>query len=132
TQELMENGVDVAHLGFLHRRQVREVLTEALELDGPTLVHRAAQSYTHPLLRTLGISLPAGPLTLRFHGLGLLAVWVGFRFMVEVDLLTVLAFRPIDAEHTDVVTLQSLRAPVGARLGRLALGWTIKQTGAAL
>jgi phenylpropionate dioxygenase-like ring-hydroxylating dioxygenase large terminal subunit len=131
-QELMENGVDTAHLGFLHRRQVREVSTDSFEVRGPMAIHRAAQSYTHPALRALGISLPPGTLTLHFHGLGLLVVWVGFRLGVEIDLLTVLAFRPIDDEHTDVVTLQSLRAPLGARLNRLALGWTIKQTGAAL
>jgi phenylpropionate dioxygenase-like ring-hydroxylating dioxygenase large terminal subunit len=131
-QELMENGVDTAHLGFLHRRQVREVRTDALEVKGPLLIHRALQSYTHPLLRALGISLPPGPLTLHFHGLGLLVVWVSFRYVVEVDLMTVLAFRPIDAEQTDVVTLQALRAPGGRRLGGLLLDWTIRQTGAAL
>jgi len=131
-QELMENGVDTAHLGYLHRRQVREVRTESLEVKGPLLIHRALQSYTHPLLRRLGISLPPGPLTLHFHGLGLLVVWVSFRWVVEVDLMTVLAFRPIDAEHTDVVTLQSLRGVGRNRLGRMLLDWSIKQTGAAL
>src|SRR5439155_15923305 len=104
----------------------------SLEVKGPLLIHRALQSYTHPLLRRLGISLPPGPLTLHFHGLGLLVVWVSFRWVVEVDLMTVLAFRPIDAEHTDVVTLQSLRGVGRNRLGRMLLDWSIKQTGAAL
>jgi len=131
-QELMENGVDTAHLGYLHSRQVGEVRSDALEEKGPLLIHRAQQSFTHPVLRRLGIALPPGSLTLHFHGLGLLVVWVGFRLMVDVDLLTVLAFRPIDAEQTDVVTLQSLRGLGGKRVGRMVRDWAIKQTGAAL
>src|SRR5204863_4888389 len=50
-QELMENGVDTAHLGFLHRRQVREVSTDSLEVMGPLLIHRVQKTFTHPLLR---------------------------------------------------------------------------------
>jgi nitrite reductase/ring-hydroxylating ferredoxin subunit len=129
-QELMENGVDTAHLGFLHRRRVSAFRTTSLEVDGRRIIHRGAQTFTHPVLDQLGLSLPPHRLTLRLYGLGLLVSelhvgWAG------IDLLTVLAFRPIDGEYTEVVAATSIKRWRSAKISTLVRDRLMREVGAA-
>lgn len=129
-QDLMENGVDTAHLGFLHRTRVTGFRTESVEVDGPRMVHRGEQTFTHPWLERLGLSLPPHQLTLSFHGLGLLVArlhvgWAG------LDLLTVLAFRPIDGERTEVVAATSIKQWRSATVSAFVRDRLIREVGAA-
>jgi hypothetical protein len=125
-QELMENGIDTAHLGFLHRRRVRTLRTVSLEFERYRVVHHGIQTFTHPVLDWLGLSLPPHKLTLTMHGLSILVAqlhvpWLG------IDLVTLITFRPIDGEFTEVAALAVIREWRSATISRFVKDLVVKQ-----
>lgn len=61
-QELGENGVDNAHFPFLHSQQTTRLRTDALDVDGPRLVHRTFHDHNLFGLAKLFVSEVSGPL----------------------------------------------------------------------
>jgi phenylpropionate dioxygenase-like ring-hydroxylating dioxygenase large terminal subunit len=101
-QLIVENGVDSAHIPVVHCRQVRAITSEALEVDGPSLVHRMSAAYHLPWVARLLGREATGPFEIAYHGLGCAVVRGCIQRQLEFRYLSMFFFTPIDEEHLEV------------------------------
>jgi len=100
-QEVLENGVDVAHMSFLHGRSVLECVSESAIGEGHSF--RAVQShgYAASLLQSMTLkSIPRGKMTVHYHGLGCAVARIELENAPIVQAIDTFNFStPIDEEH---------------------------------
>jgi phenylpropionate dioxygenase-like ring-hydroxylating dioxygenase large terminal subunit len=113
-QEMGENGMDSAHFSILHSQQTERMQTEAVEIDGPILVHRTFQYYAVFGLAKLLVDEVRGPLDITLFGLGCAVNRARVDAKIQLHYTLVFYFTPIDDEHIEVcfqLTMRRLRFP---------------------
>jgi phenylpropionate dioxygenase-like ring-hydroxylating dioxygenase large terminal subunit len=111
-QDVAENGIDTAHMPLVHGGQTEAIESEALETDGPVLVHRMAHRYRlFPLARWLGARV-SGPLEITYHGLGMAVNRARVQAGVELSYLFLFTFTPVDEHEVEVDSLLAMRRVV--------------------
>lgn len=108
-QDLGENGVDSAHFPFLHSQQTKSMRTEAIEIDGPTFIHRTFQYYNVFGLAKLTVSEVSGPLDVTLYGLGCAVNRTVVDAKVKLHYTFAFYFTPVDEEHTEVTNMLAMR-----------------------
>jgi nitrite reductase/ring-hydroxylating ferredoxin subunit len=124
-QDVAENGIDTAHMPLVHGNQTEAITSEALETDGPVLVHRMAHRYRlFPVARWLGARV-TGPLEVTYYGLGVAVNRARVEAGLDLAYLFLFTFTPVDGHEVEVDSLLSLRRVVNPlvtwALGRKAL-----------
>jgi phenylpropionate dioxygenase-like ring-hydroxylating dioxygenase large terminal subunit len=111
-QDVAENGVDTAHMPLVHRGQTEAIASEALETDGPVLVHHMAHQYRlFPLARWLGARV-AGPLEITYYGLGVAVNRARVQAGLTLSYLFLFTFTPVDEHEVEVDSLLSMQRVV--------------------
>ncbi len=118
-QDVGENGIDTAHMPYVHRKQTQAIRSERLETDGPVLVHRMAHQYRlFPLVRWLGGEV-GGPLEITYYGLGCAVNRAQVDAKLQLAYLFIFTITPIDDLHVEVVGTYSMKKiahPLGSWL----------------
>jgi phenylpropionate dioxygenase-like ring-hydroxylating dioxygenase large terminal subunit len=122
-QDIVENGIDTAHMPLVHGNQTRAIASESLETRGPELVHRMDHEYRlFPLARWLGVRV-RGPLEITFHGLGCAVNRARVDAGTRLYYLFLFTFTPIDEQSVEVTSMLSMK-----RLGNpLATWWLVRK-----
>ncbi|TNE84718.1 MAG: hypothetical protein EP330_28270 [Deltaproteobacteria bacterium] len=118
-QELAENGVDNAHFVHLHCQQTKGMRTDALEADGPHLVHRTWQDFNLFGIAKLLRDKVDGPLDVHYHGLGIFVNRAKVYTGIELDYTFVFYPVPRDDQHVEFVSflcMKKLRSRVATWL----------------
>jgi len=125
----MENGIDTAHVPFLHCQQTRAITDSTLEVDGPILVYRMSHAY-NPLLtnRLLGSEVE-GPLEFTYYGLGCWVSRVSVHRLLEFRFVTMFLYTPIDEESLEVHVVFSMKKIFNTAFTRVLATRAIKELG---
>jgi len=108
-QELGENGMDSAHFSFLHTQQTLRMRTEAVEIDGPRLIHRTFQYYNVFGLAKFLVSEVTGPLDITLYGLGCAVNRTCVDAKLKLFYTFAFYFTPLDEEHTEIHSMLSMK-----------------------
>lgn len=108
-QELGENGMDSAHFSFLHSQQTRKMRTEAVEIDGPILIHRTFQYYNVFGVAKLLVPEVTGPLDVTLYGLGCAVNRTCVDAKFKLYYTFAFYFTPVDEEHTALYSMLAMR-----------------------
>jgi len=109
TQEVGENGMDIAHFPFLHRQQTAEIRSEEARADGPVFVHRTFQRYTIFGLAKLWAKDVVGPLEVTLIGPGIAINRASVKAGFELSYCYAFFFTPLDEEHVEVWSMLALK-----------------------
>jgi len=108
-QDMLENGMDLAHFPVLHNKQTRAAESLDLSTDGPFLVHRTFQHYQiFKLAKLLGGEV-AGPLDLHLYGLGLAVNRAVVDARVQLSYTLAFFLTPIEEDVVDVIAYFAVR-----------------------
>lgn len=108
-QELLENGMDLAHFSHLHGQQTAGAESRGLEMDGPTLIHHTIQHHNiFGIGQRLGWRV-AGTLEITCHALGCAVNRARIRDGISLDYCVVFYFLPIDGDRVAVHSYYSMR-----------------------
>jgi len=113
-QDLVENGMDNAHFGYLHPQQTIDMRTEGVEEDGHVFVHRTFQRYNVFGLAKLFVDEVTGPLVVTAFGLGYVVNRAIVDAKIRLAYTFAFYFTPLDDEHVEVncmLSMKRLRAP---------------------
>ncbi|MEA5622440.1 aromatic ring-hydroxylating dioxygenase subunit alpha [Nostoc sp. UHCC 0251] len=109
-QEVLENGVDIAHLPFLHSSSVVAVKNHTLKTNGSILFH--SYTLTYNIVSTFaGIfgSKAEGSLKVISYGLGCELSRIHAKLLIVLKFLILLWITPIDEEYIDVRLVFSMK-----------------------
>lgn len=127
-QEIAENGMDLAHFPFLHRQQTREIRTESLDVDGPTLVHSTFQSYNLFGLARLLTPEVNGPLVIHVHGPGFIVNRATVHAKIDLDYTFVFFATPIDGDAVELTNQLTMKRLGGTGLAtRLLMSKALRE-----
>ncbi len=109
-QELLENGVDIAHLSFLHNSTMCAVKNVTLETNGPVISYSISLTYniSSSFADMLG-SEAEGSFNVTSYGPGGPTVHVHVKSLIELRFLTLFWITPIDEEYLDVRLVLSMK-----------------------
>jgi phenylpropionate dioxygenase-like ring-hydroxylating dioxygenase large terminal subunit len=108
-RELAENGMDVAHLPFLHSQIIADLKSDGQEANGSTHIHHLSAKYRLPAsVWFLGKEVD-GVLEITSHGLGCQISRVRVKSQFEMRILIVFLLTPIDEEYLDVQLVVSMK-----------------------
>lgn len=109
-QELVENGLDIAHLSFLHNSTHRAVKNYTLEMKGPVLSYSISLTYNlnSTFFGMVGSEVE-GLHDFITYGLGCLTSRPHAKSLNSLKLLTLLWITPIDEEYLDVRLVFSMK-----------------------
>jgi len=108
-QEVLENGMDLAHFPHLHRQQTAAAESRGVEVDGPRLIHHTIQHHNiFGIGRRLGWHV-AGTLDITCHALGCAVNRACIRDGISLDYCVVFYFLPIEPEYVAVHSYYSMR-----------------------
>lgn len=123
-QEVLENGLDTAHLFFLHNSGIRTVENNTLQTNGPVLFNSI--SLTYDLFSTYSGLLGSeakGSLEITSYGLGHGCACLSMKSMVEIKFLILVYATPIDEEYIDIRLVFSMKKiinqPITSILGMM-------------
>lgn len=131
-QEVNENGMDLAHVAFVHHQHTLSAETESLEVDGPFLVHHASQRYHPGWLAKLWVREADGPLDIHCYGLGATLTRTVVRARLDLHYSLAFFHTPIDEEHIEVTSMASMKKLSSGLMTRLLLRRAIREGGAAI
>ena len=108
-QELVENGMDLAHFPHVHGQQSSGAESLALEIQGPTLIHHTVQHHNiFGIGQRLGWRV-TGTLDITCYALGCAVNRARIREGISLDYCVVFYFLPIDRDHVAVHSYYSMR-----------------------
>lgn len=108
-QEIVENGMDLAHFPHVHHQQTAGAESRGIEIDGPTLTHRTVQHHNiFGIGKRLGWHV-SGTLDITCHALGCVVNRARIRDGISLDYCVVFYFLPIDGERVAVHSYYSIR-----------------------
>lgn len=130
-QDLMENAIDASHFVHVHSHVARESLSQGLEADGPSLVHRMHVRYS--ILDAFKF-LPGieGPLVTRLDGLGSMMSRATFGSIRPVSVISGYFVTPLDEEHVEVSAVAAVDRVLPGPLTRLLLQRSIRESRRAM
>lgn len=126
-QELGENGMDKAHFSFLHPQQTRLMRSESTEQQGHIFIHRTFQYYNVFGLARLFIDEVSGPLDLTLYGMGMAVNRTCVNARIKLYYTFVFFFTPVDAEHTEVTCMLTMKKIGGPLITHLLMNKAIKE-----
>ncbi len=109
-QELLENGIDIAHLPFLHSSGAGTVKNYTLQTKGSVLC--CSISLTHNFISKFGGMLGSeaeGPIDITYYGLGCSVASAHVKSLIELRFLNLFWITPIDEEYLDVRLVFSMK-----------------------
>jgi phenylpropionate dioxygenase-like ring-hydroxylating dioxygenase large terminal subunit len=127
-QEILENGLDIAHLPFLHSSAIRAVKNYTVETKD--LVFYYSISLTYKLTSTfVGIfgSEAEGSYDVTSYGLGWSVSRLHIKSLIELSFLNLGWITPIDEEYLDVRLVFSMKKVFNEPLTRI-LGMIISKS----
>lgn len=108
-QEMLENGMDLAHFPVLHHKQTRAAESLGLTADGPFLVHRTLQHYNVFRLARLLSGDVVGPLDLHLYGLGMAVNRAVVHARIQLSYTLAFFLTPIEEDLVDVIAYFAVR-----------------------
>ncbi len=109
-QEVMENGVDLRHIEYLHSKAVVSADSIDVQVEGPILIHRTVQTYnTFGLAKKFVGGAIRGPLEFQMVGLGAALTRATLDVGFEIRYSFLFFSTPIDAEHVEFNSMMSVK-----------------------
>jgi phenylpropionate dioxygenase-like ring-hydroxylating dioxygenase large terminal subunit len=108
-RELAENGMDVAHLPFLHSQIIADLKSDGQETNDSTHIHYLSAKYRLPPVVSFFGKEVDGALEITSHGLGCQISRVRVKSWIEMRILIVFLLTPIDEEYLDVHLVVSVK-----------------------
>ncbi|BAZ11740.1 Rieske (2Fe-2S) region [Calothrix sp. NIES-4071] len=101
-QELAENGLDIAHMPYVHEQAMLEINSQAVEIEGIKLIHRMYPKYQMYFgTKKLGAKVDCSH-DIVYYGLGHLSNYVRVQKKIDIGLVIVFFPTPIDEEYIEV------------------------------
>lgn len=107
-QEMGENGLDTAHLLWLHEQSIPALQQAEFDINGAVLISRLHPKYRFSIFGELGINIESLA-EISSYGLGCQVADMRVKTVIGFDNIAMFLLTPIDAEFLDVHILVSTK-----------------------